>query len=127
MNIVKDRLTAIIGRKLPKTAVSFSTHEGEIVFINSRGKYMPRPLSKLETELLRQDGLFGVFGWKLTDKNTTNARKIIARKLRNAVQHFASCTAEEHVTQTAHHDSDEAWNEVINLINLLVETNNERL
>ena len=49
----------------------------------------------------------------------------IASRLRDAVQWFASCTAEEHVTQTLNPESDEAWNEVVDLINLLVETNNE--
>jgi hypothetical protein len=66
MNLIKSKLSDIIGNKLPKTAATFSTYQNEIWFVNRKGKFMSRPLSKVQIAKLKQANLLGSLGWSLT-------------------------------------------------------------
>ena len=65
MNITKNTLAAILGNKLPKSALTFCTFNGSAWFVNRKGKMMSRPLSKVQIEKLRQANLLGSLGWSL--------------------------------------------------------------
>lgn len=66
MNITKSTLETIIGNKLPKTALSFFTCQDQIYFVGCKGKiFMSRPLSKVQTQKLKQANLLGTLGWSL--------------------------------------------------------------
>lgn len=66
MNITKNTLAAIIGNKLPKSALTFCTYNGFAWFVNRKGKMMSRKLSKVQIAKLKQANLLGSLGWSLS-------------------------------------------------------------
>jgi hypothetical protein len=65
MNIIKDKLNRILGNKVPKTALTFCTHNGCAWFTTWSGKMIERKLSKKQVESLKQENLLGSLGWCL--------------------------------------------------------------
>lgn len=65
MNIIKNTVAAIIGNKLPKSALTFCTFNGSAWFVNREGKMMSRSLSKIQIAKLKQTNLLGSLGWSL--------------------------------------------------------------
>jgi hypothetical protein len=65
MNIIKDKLNRILGNKVPKTALTFCTHNGHAWFTTWSGKMIERKLSKQQVKSLKQENLLGSLGWSL--------------------------------------------------------------
>lgn len=64
-NLIKSKLANILGNKLPKTAHSFFTRNGDAVFCNRKGNFMIRKLSKSQIAQLKNERLLGSLGWSL--------------------------------------------------------------
>ena len=65
MNILRDKLNRILGKKVPKTALTFCTHNSCAWFTTWSGKMIERKLSKQQIESLKQANLLGSLGWSL--------------------------------------------------------------
>ena len=51
------------------------------------------------------------------EKMMKTDKQAIASRLKDAIQFYASTTAEEHVTQSINPEADALWNEIVDLIN----------